>query len=190
MRQASKLRQRVTVAIVMAVLAGGSALAAVHLENNFHAVVDGEAYRSAQPTPDRIRSYSAKYHIATIINLRGTASGQAWYDAEISTAKALGISHIDFGISGNEVLSQQKSVELIELMRSAPKPVLIHCKAGSDRTGLAAALYLAAVARLPEERSERELSLRYGHFPIPWIGTYAMDKTFEMMEPLLGFSDS
>lgn len=190
MRPLSKLQQRITVATMMAGLAAGSALAAVHLENNFHAVVDGEAYRSAQPTPEIIRSYSAKYHIATIINLRGSASGQPWYDAEISTAKALGIRHIDFGIAGNEVLSAQNSSELIELMRSAPKPVLIHCKAGSDRTGLAAALYLAAVAKLPEERSEQQLSLRYGHFPIPWVGTYAMDKTFEMMEPALGFPDS
>jgi len=76
---------------------------------------------------------------------------------------------------------------LIALLRSAPKPVLIHCKQGSDRTGLASALYLAALAKAGEPVSEEQLSVRYGHIAIPLVGTYEMDRSFEAMEPRLGF---
>ena len=69
----------------------GCALAATHLNDNFHAIVAGEAYRSAQPSADEIRAYRDEYHIATIINLRGQAPGRPWYDTEVRTAKDLRI---------------------------------------------------------------------------------------------------
>jgi protein tyrosine/serine phosphatase len=93
-------------------------------------------------------------------------------------------------MSPRRELTPEQSRALIAMMKSAPKPVLIHCRAGSDRTGLAAALYMAAVAGIDEEASESQLSIRFGHFAIPIIGPYAMDQTFEAMEPSLGFFGS
>lgn len=168
----------------------GCAIAATHLNDNFHVIVAGEAYRSAQPSADQIRAYRDEYHIATIINLRGNSPGQAWYDAEVSTAKDLGIRHIDFGLSARTRLTPPRSLALIALMKRVPKPVLIHCQAGSDRTGLASALYLAAVTKAGEKQSEAQLSIRFGHIAIPILGAYEMDQSFEAMEPLLGFPGS
>lgn len=182
--------RKLTIAVMAVIAIAGSALAATHLNDNFHAIVKGEAYRSAQPSADEIRAYREKYHIATIINLRGKSDGQAWYDAEVRTAKELGIGHVDFPMSPRKELTQAQSLALIALMKSAPKPILIHCHSGSDRTGLASALYLAALAKVGEEKSETQLSIRFGHFAIPVLGTYEMDRSFEAMEPLLGFSGS
>ncbi|MDN5927079.1 MAG: tyrosine-protein phosphatase [Hyphomicrobiales bacterium] len=182
--------RKLTIAVVAVIAIAGSALAAIHRNNNFHAIVDGEAYRSGQPSADEIRTYREKYHIATIINLRGKSDGQAWYDAEVRTANELGIRHIDFPMSARKELTQARSLALIAVMKSAPKPILIHCRAGSDRAGLASALYLAALAKAGEETSEMQLSIRFGHFAIPVVGTYGMDETFEAMEPLLGFFGS
>jgi protein tyrosine/serine phosphatase len=175
--------------IFVAVFAGG-ALAAVHLDNNFHAIVAGEAYRSGQPSPDQIKAYREKFHIASIINLRGAQPGSGWYDAEVRAANELGIQHLDFAMSARKALTPERSRALIAMMKSAAKPVLIHCQAGSDRTGLAAALYMAAVAGIDEETSEAQLSIRFGHFAIPILGPYEMDDTFETMEPSLGFFGS
>src|SRR3954454_9519239 len=52
----------------------------LHLGDNFHAVVPGELYRSAQPTPELITDYHVKYGIKTVINLRGENVGSDWYD--------------------------------------------------------------------------------------------------------------
>ena len=50
-------------------LAFGAYLALINVSGNFHPVVAGELYRSAQPTPARIAAYKSKYGIATIVNL-------------------------------------------------------------------------------------------------------------------------
>lgn len=173
----------------VALLAGGT-LTSVHLDNNLHAIVANEAYRSGQPSPDQIRAYRDKFHIASIINLRGAQPGSAWYDGEVQTAHELGMHHFDFPMSPRRELTPEQSRALIAMMEAAPKPVLIHCRAGSDRTGLASALYMAAVAGIDEETSEAQLSIRFGHFSIPIVGPYEMDRTFEAMEPSLGFFDS
>ena len=82
-------------------------------------------------------------------------------------------------------------VRLVALMRDAPKPLLIHCRAGADRSGLAASLYLAAIDGAGEERAEAQLSFRFGHIGIPWLSeTYAMDETWEALETWLGFGGS
>ncbi|WP_050588641.1 tyrosine-protein phosphatase [Mesorhizobium sp. L2C066B000] len=108
----------------------------------------------------------------------------------MKAANELGIRHIDFPMNARTELTQQQSLALIALLQSAPKPVLIHSKEGADRTGLAAALYLAALARANEPVSEAQLSVRYSHIGIPLVGPYEMDQSFEAMESLLGFFGS
>ncbi len=161
--------------------------AAPHINNNFDVIVKGEAYRSAQPSAEDIRAYARDHGIATIINLRGANPGAPWYDEEVNTANALGIGHIDFGISANRKLTSTQVTTLVRLLNQAPKPLLIHCLAGADRTGLASALYVAGVAGLDEASAEQQLSLRYGHYAIPVLGTWAMDQTWENVEPVFGF---
>jgi protein tyrosine/serine phosphatase len=168
----------------------GCALAATHLNDNFHTIVEDQAYRSAQPTAEDIAYYKRDYRIATIINLRGAAPEQEWYDAELRAATELGIRHIDFAMSARTKLTREQSLALIALMKSTPKPLLIHCQAGSDRTGLASALYMAAIAHAGEKKAEAQLSIRYGHIAIPVIGPYEMDQSFEDVEPALGFFGS
>jgi protein tyrosine/serine phosphatase len=67
---------------------------------------------------------------------------------------------------------------LVEVLRTAPTPLLIHCESGADRTGLAAALYELVVLSRPAETAEKQLSFRYGHFPWLTSPTGAMDRAF------------
>jgi len=73
-------------------------------------------------------------------------------------------------------------------MKGAQKPILIHCREGADRTGLASALYLAAIKKAGEAVAEGQLSIRYGHISLPFIPEYAMDRAFETLEPSLGIT--
>ena len=168
----------------------GGYLYTLQYKGNVHTIIEGQAYRSNQPDPARIASLQKLYGIRTIINLRGPEPGSKWYDDEIATAKALGINHADFEMSSRRELSLAQTRQLITLMQNAQKPVLIHCKSGSDRTGLAAALYIAAVAKGSESKAEGQLSIAYGHFGFPLSPTYAMEKTFEAIEAELGYTGS
>ncbi|MEZ0171161.1 tyrosine-protein phosphatase [Microvirga sp. TS319] len=168
----------------------GAGLGYLQLSGNFHPVIAGEVYRSAQPTPEALAGYIKEHRIRSIINLRGSNSGADWYDAEVAAAKALGLAHYDFGMSARKPLDQHRAQELIALMEKSEKPVLIHCQGGADRSGLASALYVAAIAKAGEEAAERQISLRYGHISLPMTAAYAMDETFEALEPWLGFSGS
>jgi protein tyrosine/serine phosphatase len=55
-------------------------------------------------------------------------------------------------------------LELIALLRDMPKPMLVHCKSGADRTGLAVTIYLHVIKGLPLTEARRALSWRYAHF--------------------------
>lgn len=172
--------------LAFAIYVGGLLL----VTNNFHTVIDGEVYRSAQPSPSEIASYVNDYGIKTIINLRGANPDAGWYKAEIKESSQLGIAHKDFRMSSRSELTQDEAESLIQVFAASQKPILIHCTDGSDRTSLAAALYVAAVAKLGEEAAEDQISLRYGHVSLPFSPTWPMDMTFEALEPWLGFHDS
>lgn len=169
---------------------GCAAIAGARLNNNFHPVVSGEVYRSAQPNAAQLTEYRDAYGIRSVINLRGIAPRAHWYRQEVTQSEALGLNHYDFPMSARHELTAEQARQLATLMRDAPKPLLIHCKAGSDRTGLAAALYLAADAGVSEEQAESQLSIAYGHIGLPFLGAWQMNETFEKMEAALGFTGS
>lgn len=181
-----------------AALAGGLGVAALighlaylHLNGNYHPVIANEVYRAAQITPAEIASYQANDGIRSVLNLRGAFPGEEWYDQEVAASRELGITHVDFKMSASVELSDQQVERLIAVMRDMPKPMLIHCRQGADRSGLAAALYMAAIAGMNEQEAERQLSLRYGHFAVPYLSdAYPMDETWERIEPKLGFAES
>ncbi len=158
---------------------------------NFHEVVPGELYRAAQPSEERIAGYKERYGIKTIINLRGENRGRDWYDKAKAESEKLGIAYVDFRMSARRPLTQEQARELVGLFTAAEKPILIHCQGGADRSGLASALYMAAVAKQGEEVAERQLSLRFGHLGIPFLfPSSAMDDAFEVLEPWLGYKNS
>lgn len=175
---------------VLAFLAvGGIYLGIEQLNGNFHPVVAGELYRAAQIDASQIAGIQQQYGIRTIINLRGESHAD-WYKKEVAESKALGVNHIDFRLSASKELTQAQVEQLVALMRNAPKPILVHCRGGADRSGLASALYVAAISKGGEAAAEAQLSPFYGHFPIPFTPSWAMDETFEHVEPWLGFPNS
>lgn len=159
----------------------------LQLAGNFHTVIEGQLYRSAQPTPQQLERYVAKHGIKSIINLRSSGDKGTWYSAELATAGKLGVVHVDFPMSASKVLPPERADQLVALMASLPKPILIHCQAGSDRTGLASALYSNRIAGRDEEAAERQLSYYFGHIGIPRLSAaYAMDESWENLEVHFG----
>lgn len=153
-------------------------------QGNFHPVTPGEAYRSAQLDRDELEYYIRKFKIRSIINLRGEEAGEPWYEEETSVCRKIGVRHFDLGLSADHAPSSSEIKELLKLFRVAPRPVLIHCQAGADRAGLAAALWKVVINGVSKSAAKQQLSIRYGHMPVG--PTLVLDEFFDEWAPTRG----
>ncbi|UJS26344.1 tyrosine-protein phosphatase [Thiothrix winogradskyi] len=164
-------------AILIAILAG--AYWVVEYDGNFHAVVPDVVYRSAQLDGEQLQQAIASHHIKSILNLRGGNPGKPWYDDEVAVSKTYQVAHLDYALSAGRMLSANQMREILDLIEKSPKPLLIHCRAGADRTGLVSALYLASHG-YAEQDIRQQLSARFGHVPWAiWDETIAMDNSLD-----------
>jgi len=147
-------------------------------EGNLHVVSPGVLYRSAQLSKAEIKSTVQEYGIKSVLNLRGANAGSPWYDNELAESRALGLAHYDFSLSAKRLVTSQQVADILDIVRGAPKPLLIHCKSGADRAGLVAALYRFAETGASAAEADQELSLVYGHFPYLTSRSRAMDDSF------------
>jgi hypothetical protein len=109
---------------------------------NFHWVVPGEAARAAQAWGGFLKSYLARRGIKAIINLRGNNSDLSWWQYETRVARELGIAHLDAMMDSRKLPTRKMLLRLIESFDTAPKPFLLKCSGGQDRTSFASALYI------------------------------------------------
>jgi len=142
---------------------------------NFRTIVSGEAYRSGQLDAAQLSRVIREYHIKSILDL-SAEDAPTLYQREIETAKRLGVQHYDFSLSATKEITVPQMDEIIRTLREAPKPVLIHCLAGSDRSGLVSALYCLALKSKTPAQADRELSIWYGHISLS--KTIAMDHSY------------
>lgn len=130
---------------------------------NFAAVERGRVYRSSQPRGG-LEGLIRGYKLATILNLRGGTPAEAFYADELRLTRRYGVDFYDFPMSATRRPNRRELLTLLDLFGRCKYPVLIHCKSGSDRTGLASALYLMAGPRgVAPDRALRAFSLHYGH---------------------------
>ena len=145
---------------------------------NFHTVENGVLYRSGQLDKDELLYYIKKYHIKSIVNLRGKQQGKSWYKEEIRLSKQLNLVHIDFRLSPSKIIKPSKLIRLVNILKKLPKPILVHCKAGADRSGLVSAIWGYYVEKYSISRSDEQLSLFYLHFPYFGSPSEAMNRSF------------
>ncbi len=167
-----------TSALVASILVvAGAIYGSVQYDGNVHVVEPGQVVRSAQLDGQRLDEIARRYGIHSVLNLRGNNAGKPWYEDEMRTSRADGLAHFDYAISAEHDVTPKQMAELLRLVAAAPKPLLIHCNAGADRTGLVSALY--EVSRgVPPVEAAQQLSLRFGHVPYLWSKTSAMDRSF------------
>jgi hypothetical protein len=109
---------------------------------NFHWIVPGEAARGAQAWAGFLGPFLGGRGIKALINLRGPNPNYSWWRHETATCKARGIAHLDVMLDSRSLPTREMLVRLFDAFDAAPKPFLVKCSGGQDRTSLAAALYL------------------------------------------------
>lgn len=160
-------------------------IALVNADLNFHEIIKGEYYRSGQPDKEELAEHVQRYGIKSIINLRGENENEQWYAEELAASKQAGVKHYDFRMSSKRELTAGEARALVRLMQNAPKPLWVHCRGGSDRSGLASALYVGAIAKKGRTVAGWQLSPYYGHLPLIINQSAAMDRSFTKLAPLM-----
>jgi protein tyrosine phosphatase (PTP) superfamily phosphohydrolase (DUF442 family) len=154
-------------------LAGAGAVAAASIEaarvfagSNEHTVIPGRVYRSAQLSRDKLERTIAERKIRTVINLRGCCPDMAWYRDEARATHAAAVSQEDITLSAKRYPHPGEIGRLIEVLDHTDYPVLLHCAAGADRTGLASAIALLLLTDRSLAAARRQLWPRFGHFAV------------------------
>ena len=135
--------------------------------SNFHQVSDG-VYRANQPSPAHLRSYKDK-GIKAVLNLRGFKQ-QSYALFEQDSCKKLGLKLISLPLSSSTAPPTQKLLDLVDILETIPKPLVLHCKSGADRAGLVSALYLIIQKKRPVSEAKKQLSFKYLHLDFTKTG--------------------
>jgi protein tyrosine phosphatase (PTP) superfamily phosphohydrolase (DUF442 family) len=131
--------------------------------NNFHAIIPGRVYRSAQLSATELEQLLRAEGIRTVVNLRGSCDPCPWYVEESRATHRLNVCQEDLCFSAGHLPSVHELRRLIEVLDRTEYPILLHCRRGADRTGMIAAAVLLLQPGIGLRQARRQLSLRYGH---------------------------
>lgn len=134
---------------------------------NFHWIVPGQAARAAQAYAGWLAPFLERHGIRALINLRGNNPQFGWWRYERRICERLGVAHIDVMLDSRHLPRRDMVTSLFAAFDSAPRPFLLKCSGGQDRTSFAAALYLVhrgGWAAMPQAQAQFA-RFPYLHFP-------------------------
>lgn len=110
------------------------------LPKRFAPVVEGKLYRSGLVKPEQLEHLQATVGIKRVISLLNPDAPESV--AEKQAAERLGIEWQNIPLPGDGASTPQERDRIRALLDlPGDKPTLIHCAAGSNRTGLAIGMY-------------------------------------------------
>lgn len=131
------------------------------LNYNFGVVEKNKIYRSAQPDNTFLKFLIEHYGLKTIISLRGDTP-----EEEIEFARKNNLQIFIIPMSAKKPPSEEKVQKFLELIKDEKNyPVLVHCRAGADRTGLMIAIKRVKLDGWSLEKAKGELG-KYGNYYI------------------------
>jgi hypothetical protein len=150
----------------------------VLLAGNFRTVLPGKVYRSGQLSGKTLEEVVTDHHIRTVVNLRGCSIPLPWYIEESRATHHLNVAQEDICFSANRLPSSQELRRLVEVLDRTEYPILLHCRHGADRTGLASAVVLLLQPGISFHEARGQLAIRFGHFA--WGHLRYLDRFFDL----------
>ena len=149
----------------------------IEIYSNFHKI-DNDVYRSGQMNSLNMPYYLKKFKIKTVLNLRGESS-RTWYKNEKNITERNNVELINFDMFSGKFYDFNQTTQLVNLIKKAKKPLLIHCIGGADRTSLASALYLYEIKKFSKKEAKKQFSWIYGHLASIRPHVLMMGKSFD-----------
>ncbi|HUU32276.1 MAG TPA: tyrosine-protein phosphatase [Phycisphaerae bacterium] len=142
--------------------AGGYIVYILYITNGFDFVVRGKVYRSAQPDKETMTRWVVKYGIKTIVNLRAGITDDPNDPVALAAEKA-GAMTIFICLPNTKLPKSPNLMYLADVIETAPEPILLHCREGADRTGLASAMAAMALGGKSYDRAREQMGIRHLH---------------------------
>lgn len=140
MRRRPLLVALAAAAALVAALVLSGPLHRYFFDENLLEVVPGEVYRSAQPDGPETAAFIERLGLRSILNLRGERGRSAWLAEERAAAAAHGVEHHSVRLSAKRMPPSPRLREIVEILDTAPRPLLFHCQGGVERSGLIGAV--------------------------------------------------
>ena len=141
-----------------------------YFRDNLYEIAPG-VYRGAQPTMGQLKKLRDKLGIKTIINLKNDNRKSAYFLFEEERCKELGLKLVNVGISSRSLPSTQQLIEYKKVLEEEmEKPVLIHCKAGADRTSNFCTLYQYFIEKRKMKDTNQLKFFPYGYMKTSGAG--------------------
>lgn len=132
-----------------------------------------ELHRSKEPTPEDVVRWQTERKVRTILSLNGALDDErSWTPPAVpgeprppaqkvrlgAFITSRGLDHPFVGMSASRAPSDDELVAVFRvLLDDARRPILFHCKGGSDRTGVISALYAIEFLGTPKAEAKAEM---------------------------------
>jgi tyrosine-protein phosphatase SIW14 len=129
-----------------------------HLDNFYK--LNDSVYRCEQPDKKAFKALE-KFGIKSDLNLRDDQSDK-------DLLKKRDIERYRVKMNSEEV-SKEEIIEALRDIRLAPKPIVVHCKHGADRTGVVIAFYRIVFCDWTKQQAIDELKNGGYHFKTKYV---------------------
>jgi protein tyrosine phosphatase (PTP) superfamily phosphohydrolase (DUF442 family) len=165
----AKKKVLIGVVIAVAFAAGIYKIYDVYFNYRFMTISEGKVYKSGVIPPDKIADYVQKYHIRSIVDLRGPVTQdkinnpENWTQINAEKAATEKIPGLNYYNIPSEQVPKKGNLDKFYKVMDDPKnyPVLIHCYHGIGRAQVYSAVY-----RIEYEGFSNEQARRKSAFPV------------------------
>ena len=154
------------------------------MQSNLHPLDPPHAWRIARGSSSagKFSRTLQRLNIRCAIDLRRALSSDG--AAASIDFSGLGIEYHNLHLRSSDLPHPDSLQRFVQLLDEAPRPLLLYCKRGKDKTGFASALYRHLVVGEPLDVAWQQLRfIPFGHRPPKHEGPHLFRKLIEQQQP-------
>lgn len=154
------------------------------MQSNLHPLDPPHAWRIARGSSSDASFCRtlARLQIRTAVDLR--RAGRCDGAKGTIDFKTLGIEYHNLHLRSSDLPHPEPLLKFSQLLDAAPRPLLLYCKRGKDKTGFGSALYRHLVRREPLDVAWQQLRwIPFGHRPAKHRGPHRFRLLLQEQQP-------